>query len=268
MYKSTLLWVIAFLITAGSAVYQRKTGPTWPVEGEKVFENTAIKYILERNHTGDKDHNVKIEVSEKDISGILYFKRYKTGDSWTKIEMDYEDNFLTGFLPGQPPAGKLQYYIELSKGFKKLDLPEEGPVIIRFKNKEPAWALIPHIFFMFAAMLLSARTGLQVLAKGKNIRKYAVWTAVLMFIGGFIFGPIIQKYAFGDFWTGFPFGFDLTDNKTLIAMAAWVFALIMGKRSKNEDKWILAASVVTFVIFMIPHSLLGSELDYSKLPKN
>lgn len=268
MLKSILLWMLAFVITAASAVYQKKTGPTWPIEGEEAFGNTTIKYSLERAHGGDSDHNVKIEFLDQSLTGILYYKRFKTSDDWTKIDMVYEDNFLTGNLPHQPPAGKLQYYIELYKDNDKLTLPEKGPVIIRFRGDVPGAVLIPHIFFMFAAMLVSTRAGLQVLTKGKNIRKYAWWTIALMFVGGFILGPIMQKYAFGAFWTGFPFGYDLTDNKTLIAMIFWVLAVIFGKDEKKERAWVLAASIVTFIIFMIPHSLLGSELDYSAAAKN
>jgi len=32
----------------------------------------------------------------------------------------------------------------------------------------------------------------------------------------------VQHYAFGQLWTGVPFGWDLTDNKTLLAALAWV----------------------------------------------
>ena len=40
---------------------------------------------------------------------------------------------------------------------------------------------------------------------------------LLLAVGGFILGPLVQNYAFGELWTGVPFGWDLTDNKTLIA---------------------------------------------------
>ena len=66
-------------------------------------------------------------------------------------------------------------------------------------------------------------------------------------------------------WTGVPFGYDLTDNKTLIAFIAWLIALIAIYKSAKKDKWIILASVVTFIIFLIPHSLLGSELNYKNL---
>jgi hypothetical protein len=40
-----------------------------------------------------------------------------------------------------------------------------------------------------------------------------------------ILGPVVQYYAFGEFWTGVPFGWDLTDNKTLVAVIFWALAV-------------------------------------------
>jgi hypothetical protein len=39
----------------------------------------------------------------------------------------------------------------------------------------------------------------------------------------------------------------------------------MMRRGKPARGWVLAASILLLVVFLIPHSLLGSELDYSKM---
>jgi len=71
----------------------------------------------------------------------------------------------------------------------------------------------------------------------------------------------MQKYAFGEFWTGVPFGFDLTDNKTLIAFLALAFALWHGSK-KEDSRWVFVfASLALLAVFLIPHSVLGSELN-------
>jgi hypothetical protein len=46
-------------------------------------------------------------------------------------------------------------------------------------------------------------------------------------------------------------------------MFAWIAALIAGRKGKPARGWVLAASVITLLINMIPHSLLGSELKYN-----
>ena len=119
--------------------------------------------------------------------------------------------------------------------------------------------------FMIVGMLLSTRTGLEALRKGTNIKTYVYLTFAFLFIGGMILGPVVQKYAFDAYWTGFPFGKDLTDNKTLIAMISWVIAIFALLKNKRARGWIFAASLITLIIYLIPHSMMGSELDYSKM---
>jgi hypothetical protein len=117
---------------------------------------------------------------------------------------------------------------------------------------------------MFLSMLFATRAAFEFFNKEPKLRFYTLWTIGILFVGGFIFGPVMQYYAFGDFWTGIPFGYDLTDNKTLIAMIGWLTAFFMLKRSKNPKRWILFASILMFIVYLIPHSILGSEHDYSK----
>ena len=51
------------------------------------------------------------------------------------------------------------------------------------------------------------------------------------------------------------------DNKTLIAVIFWIIA-VLGNRKNPKYRYIIIASVVLFLIYIIPHSVLGSELDY------
>lgn len=265
MKKSILLWLIAFVLTVLTAVYQRMTGPTYPISGEVKIGNEIINYKLDRSHGGEGDHQIDIEIKEENIDGFLVWKRYKTNDDWTKVEMVRQNGKLVCYLPHQPPAGKLIYHVILHKNEETVVIPEKGEVIIRFKGDVPAGFLIPHIIFIFGAMLLSTRTGLEYFDEGKRFKSLTIFTFIFVIIGGFIFGPIVQKYAFGEFWTGFPFGHDLTDNKILVGFIGWLLALIAIYKFKKPKRWIVFASILMFVIFLIPHSVLGSELDYNEL---
>ena len=267
MKKSILLWLIAFVLTVITAVYQRLTGPTYPVTGEVIINSEVVKYKLDRTHGGEGDHPIEISVDDETICGELLWKRYKTDDEWTSIEMTRQDKKLFASLPHQPPAGKLVYHIILQKDDEVVVLPEKGEVIIRFKGDVPIYFLIPHIIFIFGAMLLSTRTGLEYFNEGKKFKPLTILTFIFVIIGGFILGPIIQYYAFGAFWTGFPFGHDLTDNKILVGFIGWLLALIALYKFKNPKRWIVFASILMFIIFLIPHSLLGSELDYKELDR-
>lgn len=263
--KKVAFWIIAFLITISTAVYQRLTGPTYPLRGKVSLGDTEIKYRLARSHETDKDYEVGIKTQVEDITGYVIYKRYKTDDPWNKVPMVRKGESLVAKLPYQPPAGKLEYKVMLGYRGGETSLSGEPPVIIRFKGAVPGAVLIPHIIIMFLAMLVSTRAGIEALDRKSNPRKYALWAAGLLFVGGMILGPLVQKFAFGELWTGFPFGFDLTDNKTLIAMVGWIVAIIAGRKGRPARGWVFGASILLLVIYLIPHSLLGSELDYSKM---
>lgn len=267
MKKSVLLWIIAFVLTVLTAAYQRMTGPTYPISSEVKIENKIIKYSLDRSHGGVDDHLIKIKTDDPEIKGIILWKRFKTSDEWTKDSLMFQSGYLTALLPHQPPAGKLIYKISLSKNDNTIPLNDGLPVVIRFKGDVPVYIIIPHVIFIFLAMLFSTRTGLEFFIKEPNYKKLVYWTFGLLILGGMIFGPIMQKYAFGAYWTGVPFGIDLTDNKTLIAVIGWIIALIAMKKSTNPKRWIIFAAILMFVVYLIPHSVLGSELDYDELDK-
>ncbi len=262
---SITLWIAAFLITLTSAVYQRLTGPTYPKKGEVIISGSKIKYTLLRSHNTARDYKIKINNPSHLLSGKLHFKRYKTDDPWTIQEMKEEGKYIIGYLPHQPPGGKIIYKIVIAYSKNKETIPPDKPVIIRFKGEVPSFILIPHILIIFTAMLFSNRCGLEAIRKNPQTRILVFLTVGLLFLGGMVLGPIMQKYAFDMYWSGFPLGEDLTDTKTLIAMIAWIIAFIKTIRGRPARFYILSAAIITLSIFFIPHSLKGTELDYSKI---
>jgi hypothetical protein len=265
MKKSSLMWIAALILTVLAAYYQRVTGPTYPISGKITLNSKEITYQLKRSHGGNSDSEVQIKGVNAEISGVLEWRRYRTMDQWTGVEMTQNNGILSGMLPHQPPAGKLEYRVTLRSKDQLVTIPAGDPVIIRFKREEPLVILIPHIIAMFGAMLLSTRTGMESLSKEPRLRKLTFWTLSLLVLGGLILGPLMQHYAFGPFWTGLPFGTDLTDNKTLIALIGWVVATISLYKSKKPQVWVLLAAILLLVVYLIPHSILGSELNYSTM---
>jgi len=263
MARSILFWILAILFTFSMSLYQRMTGPTHALRGTAAIAGTEIPYRLARSHGGDDNHQVRIDPGDAPIEGRVEWKRFKTRDEWVKVAMTRVDGVLVAELPHQPPGGKLIYRVFLASGPETTPLPEE-PAIIRFRNAIPWFVLIPHVLAMFGALLLSTRTGLEFFSRDPRVVKLTWWTIGMLILGGGILGPILQKIAFGDYWTGWPHGTDLTDNKTLVALLVWIGALVVIKRMKPRKPaaWTLAASILTLVVYAIPHSVLGSELDY------
>ena len=262
MKKSFWFWVIAVVITLSSAIFQRITGPTKPVRGTTEVSDTEIRYRLIRTFPMPFDAPIRTKVEDKDVSGHYKFKRYPSHDEWTHKELERKDEYLIAYIPKQPPAGKVMYQIYLEKDGHEVALTD-NPIIIRFRASVPAWAMIPHIILMFAAMLFSMRAGIAAIAAEKTYT-FSLITLITLVAGGLIFGPIVQKYAFGDWWTGWPFGTDLTDNKTAVAFIFWLFAFIKTYKNPNHRTWVLVASIVLLLIYLIPHSLMGSEIDFTQ----
>ncbi|HAF28046.1 MAG TPA: hypothetical protein DCG75_03265 [Bacteroidales bacterium] len=258
--KKTLFWILAVIITVGSAVYQKKTGPTYPKRLEINLLDNQLKFTLPRSGVTDQDLLIQLPITDTAFSVNVNYRRFPLNESFTAIEFTQQNNMLIAYLPQQAPAGKLEYYLTFKHSGSEIINTEH--VVARFKGAVPAWALIPHILFIFTAMLLSNLAGLFALGKEKKHVFYGNLTLILLLIGGMIFGPIVQYYAFGEFWTGVPFGWDLTDNKTLIAVIFWVVA-VLANRKNPKYRYTLIATIVLLLIFSIPHSLFGSELDYS-----
>ncbi|MBL7112963.1 MAG: hypothetical protein ISS19_13580 [Bacteroidales bacterium] len=257
--KKYLIWIITVLLTLFAATYQRVTGPTYPKSYSVEVESTTYSVRFPRSHGGDTDKRIRIPVENSNIEGKIVFRRFPTKEPWDTIQMEKDNKYLAGHLPGQPPAGKLEYYVLLGSGNTDVQV-NPNPVVIRFKGSVPGWVLIPHILFVFAAMLFSSISGFFSIFRYPKYKLYAYLTVIMIVVGGFVLGPVIQKYAFGAFWTGFPFGQDLTDNKILFAFVFWLAAIIGNIKKERHWMVILAASLY-LVINFIPHSLLGSELD-------
>lgn len=277
LWKTALLWFGAVLIMFSAVIYQRRTGPTYPKRGEIEVAGQAFDYRLVRSEETIRDARVALPDPGPGTSGTLVYKRYKTDDPFTSIplvrETEEGEAQLAARLPRQPAAGKLEYYLELSTPDGPVRIPEASAdenIIIRFKDPVPLALLASHVAFMFFSVLIGMRTGLGALFGSATMRRWAWVTFVGMTIGGMILGPFVQKYAFGEYWTGFPWGYDLTDNKMLIMWIAWLLACsTIGFRPKKNETVgrvvVVVAALVMTVVYLIPHSMRGSELDYSQV---
>jgi hypothetical protein len=260
--KFIWLWVFSIIFTIGIAYFQRVTGPSYPVTGNVTINNNDIYFKLPCTSDAENGELIKIDVPDKTVTGEFTYRRYKSNDTATTAAMTRDGDYLTALVPKQPAAGKVEYSITLVTGETRQTLTDDN-VILRYKGKVPDLILIIHIITIFLAMLYSTRTGVEAIYKGVKTYRYAFVTLVTLFIGGLILGPVVQKYAFGAYWTGWPFGHDLTDNKTLLAFIFWAIAFFKLSRNRKNYKWAIIASIILLVVYLIPHSVLGSEIDYT-----
>jgi len=272
-------WILAIVITVSAAIYQRATGPTYPKKIKIKVNNVIYPLKLVRSLGLDEASEVKLKINDPIISAKIYYRRYLSKDEFKSADFKFRSTPIHSFImnnifniykeeayfadvPQQAAAGKIEYYFDITDAAGTRIYLKDTPVVIRFKGGVPGFILIPHILFMFIAMLFSTLAGLLAVFNNPLFRKYGLWTLGCLFVGGMVLGPFVQLYAFGDLWTGIPFGWDLTDNKTLIAFAFWILAVVMNHK-KERPIYTVGAAVVLLLIYSIPHSMFGSTLDYN-----
>jgi len=146
--------------------------------------------------------------------------------------------------------------------------------LIKYKGQVSGVVLVLHIIFMFGSfyfMIQSLVSAIGILAdripKVEAVRMTR-WVLVCSFIGGWPLGIILNYQAFGVLYEGFPFGYDVTDNKTQLMFLFWLFSALLVRGSffasdESRDRLgprgfaiaVIASFVVSLSLFLIPHSI-------------
>ncbi len=265
MRGRTGLWLLALLVTLSSAVYQRITGPTRPVRGTVALGGTEVKLRLLRSWAGEGDLRVQVAAPDPKVTGSVAWRRYPTNDAFVALPMVRDGETLKAALPHQPPAGKVEYQVRLEREGAAALFPER-PAVARFKGAVSNAVIVPHVLTMFGGMLVANAAGLLALRGEKKLLRVSLVVVALLSAGGLLLGPLVQKQAFDAYWTGWPFGGDMTDNKTAVAVLAWAIAAFRARGGRDARVAVGVAALVTLAVFLIPHSAWGSQIDWSKLP--
>ena len=275
--RSPLLWILSAAMAVASFYFQNRTGPTYPLRGTVETERGPVAFTFLRSEEIGTGLQIMLkEPVPAGLAGSVKWRRYKSNDSWAQTPMaagsfrftrrgDAEEiRGLGVVLPSLPErAGKYEYFVFIDDGTGPRSVTGEKPIFARYKAPVPRTVLLPHILAIFLSMTLALRTGFQALS-GRPLKGLLWATIGSLLAGAFVLGPIVQHYAFGVWWSGVPFGYDWTDNKVLVELAAWVVAAAMLGKPHRARAAVLIATLVTLAIYLIPHSVFGSEYDYTK----
>lgn len=272
MKRIVAIWLITFVLTVVFLVWQKVSGPTYEKRGEVELGGQTIEIELLRTHSINGDLPVTIPVAASDapasdIEGTVVWRRFPTNEAWQQLPLTYAEGLLRAELPRQPMAGKLEYKVELRRGDAVAVFPPDEAAVARFKGDVPGLLLIFHVTFMVLGMLFSTGAGLDALTGGAGaLRVLSRLTFAFLFLGGLVLGPVVQKYAFDAFWTGWPLGEDWTDNKLAVGALVWAIAMWATRHAEpgrpRGKWWVVLAMITILVIYSIPHSIHGSTYDY------
>jgi len=258
------LWLIAFAFMVLSAAYQRVTGPTFPYLGIAHVDGQAVHFKLPRSAVSEAPLVITIPHAPKTMKASLGWRLHHDTGPYTIVLMERNGEALQAQLPGLPPGVKIEYRVSIKTADGQLVIPARRDVVLRFKGDIPPWALIPHISFLLLAVLFGMRTLLEALYRRPRLRLFAWLACACIIIGGMLLGPLVQWFAFGAWWTGIPFGWDVTDNKTLFMLLCWIGVLIAIHRhdqpTRRSRRMIIVGAAVMLIVYLIPHSLFGTEV--------
>jgi len=278
--KRILPWALAAALTLACFAFQNRTGPTYPLEGTFPTAKGEVAFKFLRS----EEIGTGLQIMLRDpvpsgVSAKVRYRRYKSNDGWSETPMvpgafrfsrrgaAEELRGVGATLPSLPErAGKYEYLVLVDDGSGPRSVTGDRPVYARYKAPVPRAVLLVHILVVFLSMTLALRTGMQALAGGEP--GGLVWATIgSLVLGAFVLGPVVQKYAFGVWWSGVPFGYDWTDNKVLVELLAWLGAAAAVRLSRNPRTVraaVIAATAVTLAVYFIPHSIFGSEYDYTR----
>ncbi|MFN2369885.1 MAG: hypothetical protein ABR506_01895 [Candidatus Krumholzibacteriia bacterium] len=273
MKRVLSIWTITVVLTLAFLVWQKLSGPTYPKRGSVDLGTGEIAIELLRTHSINGDLPVTVTVAapgapDPGITGTVVWRRYPTDEPWQRLPMRYERGQLRAELPRQPMAGKLEYSLELAYGGLTAQFPPDEAAVARFKGDVPSLILVLHVTAMILGMLFSTGAGLDALSGGAAAQRFlARATFFFLLVGGCILGPVVQKYAFDAYWTGWPLGQDWTDNKLAVGALVWLVAVWATRHARPGRPagrfWVVLAMLTILVIYSIPHSIHGSTYDYA-----
>lgn len=279
LWISIGLWVLAILAALACFLYQDKTGPTYPLEGTVQTAQGEVSFTFLRSENIGTDLKVMlVDPVPEGVTGTVRYRRFRSDDDWSEMPMapgEFEftrrgsTRTVTGVgveLPSlDKRAGKYEYFVFIDDGSgKPFSVTGEDPIYARYKGEVPMPVLAIHILSIFISMMFAIRTTFEAMRPNGNFG-WLIWATIIsLIVGGFIMGPVVQWYAFGVLWSGVPYGFDWTDNKVLVELVFWVLALVLNW-GRRTNRWsVFLAGAVTLVVYFIPHSIFGSEYDFTK----
>jgi hypothetical protein len=187
------------------------------------------------------------------------------------------EDVFEGTLPDLGIGSRMRYAITVKAADgREVRLPEgaDSFYLIKFKGRASAIVLVAHVAFMFASffcMVLALFAAIRILRLGEGKRsavRWSRWVLGLSLIGGLPLGWLLNYQTFGVLWEGYPFGRDITDNKTQLMFVLWLAILFLVRgsflgRGEERDKlgargfaWaVIASFIVSLGLFVLPHSM-------------
>ena len=266
----------AVVVTLLVVFAARYFGPNRSYRVETAVDGVRLSHEAPRSHTGEGPAVLRLEVKGEGTTPVrvVLATRIQGTETWTTRPPAREEaapgggkgKVLVFEVPHQPPTTRVYYRFEARAGDGPpvmLERRPGEPMMVKFKDPVPAWVVAPHVLCMFGGFFFLVWSAFLLVFRspddppGAAVRPARLaW--LIMFLGGVPFGIAMNWYAFHVYWEAFPFGKDVTDNKTQVALVVWGAAALFLAKTKGEGKasraFAVAMALIVLAVYLIPHS--------------
>jgi len=288
--------VLAILITIALLVVARRASQRQvPVVvetttyGELTLSHTCNHIFKGDNATADLDVTVSGGLVPEDAVISLYYEprtmdAIETGTRPARVEaitIPGQALVYRVVVPNQGRGSEFSYRFQLEDAAGRVlatipveeikDKPKQ--LWFRFEGARSVVLLVGHILCMFGSFLLMVMVLLTAFEDVKNravrirLGKQTLWATIILFLGTFPIGIWLEYQVYATYWTGIPFGHDITDSKALVIFIYWLVALYLLRGSAlsgdpRKDvigaaaaRWVAVVGVVlSLALYLVPHS--------------
>ncbi|MDD3642461.1 MAG: hypothetical protein PHQ19_03250 [Candidatus Krumholzibacteria bacterium] len=264
------------VITLLIFVVARRISRNRPAELDLEFAGARVRHtsVYEQVGPGEPRIDLAIDPAYAVEPSLVY--RVGGAELLETLPMERSGPLWTASLPSLERGRRIEY------GFRLVPAGDESPARpvttrlfrIKYKGEVSPTVLVLHILCMFASFFFIVESVLgagAILARGEP-KEFTVamtrWVVLFSFLGGWPLGWVLNWQRFGVMWEGFPFGYDVTDNKTQILFLFWLVVVLLSWRSffgrrQGRDPapvrvyaWaVLVSAAVSLALFLVPHSL-------------
>jgi len=268
------------LITLLLFVVARRISKNRPQEIEEEFGGTLITHSTVYEQVGPGQPEILLKADRPLEIGAEVIYRVPGSQAADTVAMtEISSGVWSARLPQREKGERIEYgFLLTSREESDAGITtassRTGYHLIKYKGEVSITVLILHILCMFAAFyfIVEASIGaLAVLFRGED-REFTVaqtrWVLLFTFLGGWPLGFTLNWQRFGPLWEGFPFGYDITDNKTQLIAIFWLIVAAMAwksfaNRRTGRDRAspvvyataVIIASVLSMILYLVPHSL-------------
>jgi hypothetical protein len=270
--------VLGLLVTLALLAAARRLSTNKPREIRVDDAGPAIIHETVFEQVGPGEPAVRLLIDPAgDAEPFLLTTSAPRGDVGETPLVHIGNGVWEGRLPSRNKGERLYYAFRVDiPGQSSVRLPRDPDslFLVKYKGEITGFFLVLHVIFMFGAFFFMVQSfwgALRILSgsEGKPGTVQLVrWVILTTFVGGWPIGFILNYQRFGMLWEGFPFGYDITDNKTQIIFLFWIVTVLLVRGSffgggESRDSlgargfaWaVIVSFVVSLTLYMVPHSL-------------